>query len=90
MTEENIAQQEVQQVQLPPFKLAFVIDNEVVDVLHTDERLAAIFLSNPKIIDVTDQVTVDPSKVQIGFLYSEESNSFIKPEIQDDSGDLNV
>jgi len=39
---------------LPPIKVAFVIDNKVVDVLHTDERLSAIFLSDPIIIDVSD------------------------------------
>lgn len=33
--------------------LAFVLDNEVVDIMLTDDRLAAIFLSNPIIIDVT-------------------------------------
>jgi len=36
------------------FKIALIIDNEVVDVIRTDERLAAIFLSNPTIVDVTD------------------------------------
>ena len=41
---------------LPPVKIAFVIDNEVVDVLHTDERLGAIFLSEPTIVDVTDKL----------------------------------
>ena len=40
--------------QMPPVKLAFVIDGKVLDVLHTDDRLAAIFLSEPEIIDVTD------------------------------------
>lgn len=90
MTEENIVQQEAPQVQLPPYKVAFVLDNEVVDVLHTDERLAAIFLSNPKIIDVTDKVTADPSKVQIGFLYNEELNSFINPEVSNSNGESNV
>ena len=39
---------------LPPVKIAFVIDGKVVDVLHTDERLSAIFLSEPIIIDVTE------------------------------------
>lgn len=38
---------------LPPVKIAFVIDGTVVDVLHTDDRLGAIFLSNPEVIDVT-------------------------------------
>lgn len=47
MTEENIS--------LPPIKVAFIIDNKVVDVLHTDERLAAIFLSNPLVVDVTGE-----------------------------------
>lgn len=34
--------------------LAFVIDGEVVQVMGTDERLAAILLSEPIIVDVTD------------------------------------
>lgn len=38
---------------LPPVKIAFVIDDEVIDILHTDDRLAAIFLSNPEVLDVT-------------------------------------
>ena len=33
--------------------LAFVIDGEVVQVMGTDERLAAILLSDPIIVDVT-------------------------------------
>lgn len=39
---------------LPPYKIAFIIDNEVVDILHTDNRLAAIMLSEPTIIDATE------------------------------------
>lgn len=41
--------------QMPPMKIAFVLDGTVVDVLHTDERLAAIFLSGPTIVDVTER-----------------------------------
>jgi hypothetical protein len=40
--------------------LAFVIDGEVVQVMGTDERLAAILLSEPIIVDVTG---VDPDLV---------------------------
>ena len=40
--------------------LAFVIDGEVVQVMGTDERLAAILLSEPIIVDVTG---VDPTLV---------------------------
>lgn len=38
---------------LPPNKIAFVIDGVVQDVFHTDDRLAAILLSQPTIVDVT-------------------------------------
>ena len=41
--------------ELPPVKLAFIgSDSSVMDILHTDERLAALFLSNPIIKNVTD------------------------------------
>jgi hypothetical protein len=40
--------------------LAFVIDGEVVQVMGTDERLAAILLSDPIIVDVTG---VEPSLI---------------------------
>ena len=62
--------------QLPPVKVAFIIDNEVVDILHTDDRLGAIMLSEPVIKDVTDLV---PDKVAVGFIYDPESDSFISP-----------
>lgn len=39
---------------LPPIAIAFLIDGLVVDVLHTDERLASIFLSEPQILNVTE------------------------------------
>jgi hypothetical protein len=38
----------------PPIKVAFVIDGKVVDVLHTDVRLASIFLSEPLVRDVSE------------------------------------
>jgi hypothetical protein len=31
--------------------LAFILDGEVAEVLQTDDRLAAIFLSQPKIVE---------------------------------------
>jgi hypothetical protein len=41
--------------ELPPVKLAFILDGTVVDIIHTDERFAAIFLSNPLVLDVTPE-----------------------------------
>jgi hypothetical protein len=40
--------------------LAFIIDVEIVQVMGTDERLAAILLSDPIIVDVTG---IEPSLV---------------------------
>ena len=37
-----------------PYKIAFIIDGEVVDTLRSHERLGVILLSEPVIIDVTD------------------------------------
>jgi hypothetical protein len=31
--------------------LAFVLDGEVADILQTDDRLAAIFLSQPQVVE---------------------------------------
>jgi hypothetical protein len=58
---------------LPPVKIAFVIDGEVVDVLHTDDRLAAIFLSQPTILDVTAWHEQNPHKRLVGGTYDGET-----------------
>jgi hypothetical protein len=42
------------QNKVPSNKLAYIIDGKVLDVLHTDDRLSAIMLSEPIIVDVTD------------------------------------
>ena len=65
---------------LPPVKLAFVIDGTVVDVLHTDDRLAAIFLSQPTIIDVTDLYDSNGTDFNlISWDYNAGINQFIAP-----------
>jgi|688.fasta_scaffold75688_7 hypothetical protein len=68
---------------LPPIQVAFVIDGEVIDILHTDERLAAIFLSQPTIVDVTNLKDNDGNVkiIQVGDVYNSESGIFSKPEI---------
>lgn len=58
----------------PPLnKIAFVIDNVIVDILHTDDRLAAIMLSEPKIIDVSNHVDESGNFVLMpGMKYNED------------------
>ena len=55
--------------EMPPIKIAFVIDGQVVDVLHTDSRLASIFLSNPVILDVTDLLNTQENYRMVGATY---------------------
>ena len=62
--------------EMPPVKIAFIIDNEVVDILHTDERLAAIFLSEPKVVDVTGQLLENDGIVKVSSKYDPETNTF--------------
>lgn len=65
---------------LPPVRLAFVIDGEVVDILLTDERLAAIFLSEPTIVDVTSIIESEGnSAVIVGSTYDAETKKFTFP-----------
>lgn len=63
--------------QLPPVKIAFVIDNKVVDILHTDERLGAIFLSDPLIIDISDKVDNNGNiTVKVNYNYDPQTKTF--------------
>jgi hypothetical protein len=61
---------------MPPNKVAFIIDNEVVDIIHTDDRLAAIFLSEPLMVDVTDV----EGGVFISSTYDPETGTFTAPQ----------
>jgi hypothetical protein len=40
----------VEELNLPPVTLAFIIDGEVVTTMHTDERMGAIFQSQPVVV----------------------------------------
>jgi hypothetical protein len=64
--------------QLPPVKVAFILDNEIVDILHTDERLSAILLSNPVIKEVTGMLLEDGGNVHLGGIYDPNTDTFIK------------
>jgi hypothetical protein len=60
--------------EMPPVRLAFVIDNIVQDCLNTDERLAAIFLSNPTIVDISDRE--NQYRISIGSQYNPQNGEF--------------
>lgn len=41
--------------------LAFVLDNEVVLMMKTDDRAKAVFTSAPTVIDITDYTSNTPN-----------------------------
>ena len=73
--------QPTQEVSPMPVQLALIISDKVVDVLHTDERISAIFLNNPTIIDVSDWYS-DPENINknlVEALYNQETQEFLLP-----------
>ena len=74
-----------EQPPLPPVKLAFIIDGKVLDVLHTDDRLAAIFLSEPLILDVSEKMAEisdkDPRATLVNWTF--DGKNFIPPVEQE-------
>jgi hypothetical protein len=71
----ELTQEEV--LTLVPKKIAFVVDGTVLDILHTDERLAAIFLSQPQILDVTENG--ESLRAAVGNIYDESTQKFMPP-----------
>jgi hypothetical protein len=66
---------------LPHNKIALVIDGVVQDVFHTDDRLAAILLSQPTIVDVTDKYeNQEPGFHLVQWTY--DGTDFAAPEVQ--------
>lgn len=70
---------------LPPIKLAMIIDNEVVDVMHTDTRFAAILLSDPLIIDITPEEGSSRIRTYVGDTYDPETNKFKYEDLEPDA-----
>lgn len=80
MTQEiSVDNSPMQQADLPPKATALVIDDQIVDILYTDENMSAILLSNPVILDVTEAMN-DPilsKRPSRGWAYNPEENSLI-------------
>jgi hypothetical protein len=68
------------------FKIAYVIDGKVVETLRTDERIWAIVMSSPTVVDITninfpDEITADGAKqVQIGSGWNYNGTTFTPGE----------
>jgi hypothetical protein len=66
---------------LPPIKLAFILDGRIQEILNTDNRLAAIFLSQPIVVDISNQ------NVAMLSTYDEQTQTFTPPQF-DAEGNL--
>lgn len=62
-----------------PMHVALIIDGVVEDIIHCDERLGYLLLSNPLVVEINKNY----SKINISDQYDEESDTF-------SSGDGNV
>lgn len=62
-------------------RVAFIIDGVVQDVINTDARLGAIFLSQPIIVDVSENQ--ENNFITYGWLYDEQSQTFTAPPAQE-------
>ena len=66
---------------IPSIKLALILDGEVVDILHAHDRLAAILLSEPTVVEMTD-ANVDASNVIYpGWKYNKKTKKFTPPAV---------
>ena len=54
--------------------LVFIIDGQVVHRLATDDKFAAVLLSDPIIKDITDLPNKD--NISLGAIYNEQTDSF--------------
>lgn len=71
-----MTEQQPEQQVLPPVKVALILDGEVADILHTDERLGAIFLSNPLIVDVTNNLFENGGTAMVGGTFNYDTEEF--------------
>jgi hypothetical protein len=57
-----------------PMHLALIVDGVVEDIIHCDENLGYILLSEPKIVELGNNF----HKINIYDIYDEDSNTFSK------------
>jgi hypothetical protein len=66
---------------MPDNRIAFIIDNKVVEIIYAHDRLAAALLSDPVIIDIADVKADDNSNVHVDYLYNPTTKAFTPPAV---------
>jgi hypothetical protein len=67
-----------------PVKLVFVLDGRVVDLLSTQDRLGAILLSQPLVLDVSDLISDPSNNIQMYAKYDNETGKFTPAQFDED------
>lgn len=57
-----------------PMHIAFIVDGIVEDVIHCNDRLGVLLLSDPVIVEIENL------DITVNWLYNEENNTFTPPE----------
>jgi hypothetical protein len=63
--------------------IAFIVDDEVAEIIFTDDRLSAVFLSDPKIVEITSLMSDPLLHPATGWGYDSDTNSFIGRDSED-------
>jgi hypothetical protein len=79
MTEQNQPQ-----VDPAPIKLVFILDGRVQEVLATQDRLAAILLSEPLVLDVSDRIKDTANGISMFAKYDYETGNFTHAKYDED------
>lgn len=61
----------------PPNKIALIIDGIVEDIIHCPDRLAALLLSAPEVIDITN---APEDSVKVGYTKNSDGSFSIAAE----------
>jgi hypothetical protein len=65
---------------MPPFHIALILDGQVKQVMHVDEKMAAVILSNPLIVQTDHPMN---GGAQDGWTYDEDTETFSPPAFED-------
>jgi len=66
---------------MPDNRIAFIIDDKVVEIIYAHDRLAAALLSDPVIVDIKDVKASDNSDVHVDYLYDSKTKTFTPPAV---------
>ena len=66
---------------MPANKIAFVIDGKVVDIIYAHDRLAAVLLIDPLILDITDVKSESNTDIHMDYTYNETTKTFSPPVV---------